>query len=752
MRHRFTAIFAALFLVGLGLSSPSHAGPAGPAAAEGVEQPPNVMLISTDDMHVDDLKYMPITRRLIGAQGTTFTDALSPYPLCCPARATLLTGLFNHNNGVVNNNGPFGGYGALLHGDFADETIPTWLNDTTQGADYETAFIGKFLNGYGGERRPDGSLTVPKGWDYFAAGVEGTGLYNQYSGEINVLDRSAGEREATLESTNQEYRTYWNNQRVIDRIEHADATDSPFFIWQSELAPHGSCWPNEGGGCTWGPPMSAPEDQEKFLNLALRTQQTPGFNERAIADKPDYIRKLPRFTQGRIDRIREYNRARVQSLQSVDRSVGQTVRKLEELGRLDNTLIIFTSDNGYVLGEHRYTGKTVAYEPSLRVPLLMRGPGVPVGKTVAATTSLVDIAATVADVAKATPALERDGVPVPLDGRSLLPIANGRAPGWSAIPVEAGWDGATSPDQWWYRGVRTKRYVYVEYEQSKEAELYDLRTDPYQLDNLAYRPTAAATRAAMAAKLQRLRGCSGAVCRSENGGGVPQPLSDGTPVHPDELAGLGSATQVVTLTAPAWGSTKGTAVAWRKVGRSWRVARGPFQVQLGSDGLARPGVRQPKDRTPAGAFKASAAMGLEANPGTAMRYRVLDGNDYWPFDASRPRSYNVFQPRRTEKARWSERQSVRWAAEPKRYPYALVMSYNLGSRVHRSARTGEMLARVPADVRKGSFVLHAGTATPRQGWVSMPARSMRWLLRWTDPAKHGTSFVVGTPDYLRNRL
>jgi N-acetylglucosamine-6-sulfatase len=767
VRHGIVALVASLLLLGTGIPDPPAADAAVPEAAgptatdptaaeSGDGRPPNIILITTDDQHVDDMKHMPITRRLIGDQGVTFTDAISSDPLCCPARAVLATGLLDHNNGVTTNVGQFGGYSALKNGGFADQTVPTWLKGTRDGYDYETAFIGKYLNGYGHDRPDDQPYEVPEGWDFFAGGLVGTGLYNYHAGIINVLDRTAGEEVATLEKPGT-YRTYYNTGKVIQRIEHAaggrpgsSGHDKPFFIWLSELAPHGSCWPRPERGCQWGPPMWAPEDDGKFTKLPLRPAKDPSFAERVVADKPSHIQELHPWTRKRIKRARAFHRAQARSLQSVDRAVGEIVERLEELGQLDNTVIIFTSDNGHLNGEHRYLGKTLPYEPSLRIPLLMRGPGIPAGVEVHRTTALVDIPATIADLAGATPTLERDGKAVPLDGMSLVPVANG-ARGWSALPIHAGDPEATELDDWWYRGVRTRRYTYVEYEQTGEQELYDRRRDPYQLDNVAYRTTHRKTRKVLAAKLDRLRGCSGDDCRSVSGGGVPRPEPDVAPIHPDELASVGSAQQVVTVTAASWGSTRGTLVTWRKVGMTWRVVGEPVTVRLGAKGMSRPDGRRFKSKVPAGAFAPAYGIGLDRDPGAKVRYRRLDDDDRWTFDPNMRETYNVLQPGRPLTARWAPRYSLRWAGSPRRYPHALVMRYNLPRGLYRSIGFGERVAREPADTTKGSLVFHAGRPTPGQGWVSMPPADVRRLVRWTDPAQSPT-FVIGPERYLRNNL
>ena len=691
-------------------------------AAEGEQ--PNIVLISTDDMNVQHLRHMPFTRRLIGGQGVTFEDAVAPNPLCCPARATMLTGQHSHNNKVATNSWPNGGQKALEP--LNDRLLPVWL----QAAGYDTTFVGKYLNGYG---RDDG---IPPGWKTWYASVVGGGLYDYYGATYNqngdIVDRS-GEYQADI------------TQQVTEEAIAAGAeTDKPFFVWQSNLAPHGACWPNPDGSCSWAGPMWDRAENGQFTDLLLPTLTSPAFNERVVSEKPVGIRALPSMSGPRTRRLVTFHRAQVRSLQAVDRNVRDIVGQLEETGELANTLIIFTSDNGFLLGEHRASGKVLPYEPSLKVPLLMRGPGLPAGARTAETAALVDIAPTIAAAAEATPTLT-------VDGRSLLPVAKGERRGYGALAIEAGLRGGDRGD-WFYQGVRTGRYTYVAYPQTGERELYDRRVDPHQLNNVAYRPTYRQTRSALAEKLAELRRCVGDECLSV-AASAPGPVSDGTPVHPDELGSTGRARQVVTLTASSWSTSRGTAVAWQRQGRTWRVVRGPFSVRLGRHGLTMPDrVRHLRGKTPVGTFRPATVMGLSRDPGTQQRYRRLDRDDHWPFDPRDPSTYNVFQPDRGAKATWNPALDERWSAHRSRYSYAMVMRYNLPSRVVRSARYGQQTATKPADVRKGSFVVHVGDPMGKQGWVSMPRARMRWLLTWMRPSTLDTKFVVGTPGYLRKNL
>jgi L,D-peptidoglycan transpeptidase YkuD (ErfK/YbiS/YcfS/YnhG family) len=408
-------------------------------------------------------------------------------------------------------------------------------------------------------------------------------------------------------------------------------------------------------------------------------------------------------------------------------------------------LFIFTTDNGYMMGEHRYSGKILGYEPSLRVPLLMRGPGIPVGKTVSSTVGLVDIAPTIAEVTQAQPMLTQDG-------RSVLGVANGTEPGYDAISIEAGPQTDAEKDGWLYQGVRTKRYTFMEYPTTDEFELYDRLVDPYELNNVAYRPTYAATRSTLAGMLSKLRACVGEQCRTV-GGPVPPPVPDGTPIHPDELGSIGTATQVVTLTASTWSTQQGTAVAWQKVGHTWRIARGPFPVTLGTNGMVGPGrARQLTGKVPAGSFRPSSAFGLNPDPGTTLRYRQFDENDYWPYDPASKSTYNVLQVSRSAKATWRSSLAERWWAHRFRYPSALIVDQNLPSGITWSTRFHERVASATADPTQGSFVVHSGAAIGKNGWVSMHPAQVRWLLGWMRPRAQGTRLVVGTPAYLRANL
>lgn len=702
----------ALLITTLGIQGPGVAAPR--------EDPPNIILITTDDQDVQSLRYMPFTRKLLGRQGVSFRQAISSYPLCCPARATIMTGQLAHNHGVLSNTPPAGGYEKLRP--LNDRTLPVWLRN----AGYRTTFVGKYLNTYGLKDPTE----VPAGWDNWNATVRG--VYDYDDAWVN--------ENGTLVDRTGEYQTDITQAVTDAAIRHGIERREPFFVWQSNLAPHAACTLN-GDGCSWGLPVPAKQDKGDFAGVTLPAERHPNFNERVVVDKPQRIRERPLRN---VNALRRRHQANVESLQAVDRNVQATVELLSSLGELENTLIIFTSDNGFLLGQHRYKGKTLPYESSLRVPMLMRGPGAPPGLVSKEMVSLVDVPATIADAAGAEPLLT-------LDGASLLDVAQGTSKGYEALTIEAGPAlPGIPPDEYLYHGVRTGRYTYVEYPVTGERELYDRARDPFQLVNVAYRPTHRRTRAALSTLTAQLSGCSGVTCHPA-GIAIPEPDGPEGPVHPDELGSLGAASQVVTVTASRWTAARGRAVAWQRKGRTWRAVRGPWTVKLGREGMS-PRATKKLYTTPAGTHRLRSAFGTRRNPGANLGYRRLDADDRWSYDPASPLTYNVLQPGRSPEATWRRRHEVLFSRYPGEFQRGLMAAHNPARGLYWSREDRQRMARRAADVRQGSLLLHTGARVGRHGWVSMPLADMSWLLRWADPAEQGTRLVVGTPGYLRRNL
>lgn len=497
----------------------SQAGPTPPRPSP---THPNVLVLMTDDQTNSDLHVMPNTRHLIGADGAAFARFYVSYPLCCPSRTTFLTGQYAHNTGVQGNSPDTdgGGYLNLLE---PDRTLPVWL----QSAGYETGVVGKWP-----EFPPPG---VPPGWNRWMTLTQST-IAHYYDYSLNWP--GGGTRQYGSQS-----RDY--NTSVLTRLADGFITDeargnSPFFLWVTYTAPHfgfgrhdaasrrcGSVpAPGVAAGQTAVP---APADAHAFAHTPL--PRPPSFNERDVRDKPAFLRK-ERLGPADIRQMTTDYRCRLASLLGVDRSVARIVHTLRRTGQLDETLVMFTSDNGFLLGQHREAGKNLPYEASSRVPLLMRGPGIPAGRRITSPTVNTDLAPTILGAAHTAEKADRSR---PMDGQSLLPLVDGHPDPDRAVLIEGRDDAAPfgsrgAYEAISYQGVRTSRYLYVEWHRalrssSAEAaaapigsghtaglELYDTTVDPGERQNQAEAPGYRRVRRRLASVLARLKRCAAGRC------------------------------------------------------------------------------------------------------------------------------------------------------------------------------------------------------------------------------------------------
>jgi N-acetylglucosamine-6-sulfatase len=442
---------------------------------------PNVVVIETDDQTVSDLASMPQTRAIFEPHGVTFRNSFVSESQCCPSRATFLTGLYAHNHRVLSTNPPFGGFTAFD----PSESLAVWL----QRAGYATALIGKYFNGYG----KDDPTYVPPGWTEWH-GLEGPSVYSFFGFAIN--------NDGHVRSYPGEYETdvlTRLSERFIRRRAHEGR---PFFLWTTYVAPHIGGPPQLAGS---GTATTVPSPLFAGAFLGRTFPMTPAFDEADVSDKPAAIARRKPLTPRRVDIAEQVWRLRQESLLSVDAGVVRLVAALRDAGALRDTLLVFTSDNGFLIGDHRVRdSKVLPYEPSIRVPLLMRGPGIPAGQTRGQLVWNGDLAPTILDATGTTAAWE-------LDGQSLLPFARSAAlPGPRQILLEGPPRGNSSTPR--FTGLRTRHRVYVEYSDG-ERELYDLRTDPYELDNRAHDPALAGVVSRLAQRLATLRGCAAADCR-----------------------------------------------------------------------------------------------------------------------------------------------------------------------------------------------------------------------------------------------
>lgn len=490
MRRRLTwrgrALAALVGVMAVGIAP--VLGPGGVASTRTQSaEPPNIVLILTDDQDFRSLAEMPHVGALLSEQGTTFPNFIFSTPSCCPSRASILRGQYTHNHGVLRSKPPNGGESTFRELGREDSTVATWLQD----AGYRTALVGKYLNGYGEDDR---TTRVPPGWSDWYAST--TIKYFDYTLVENGTRVEYGEEP-------EDYLTDVLSRKAQGIVEDAAAADAPLFMLLAARAPH-------------GPATPAPRHLDAFA--AAQAPRSPAYNERDVADKPAFVRDAPRLDGATRRQLDALYRDRMRTLLAVDEMVRDLVETLRATGELDNTYLLFTTDNGYALGEHRWIEKGLAYEESIRMPLLVRGPGIAAGVVDERLVSNIDLAPTFAELAGVEP-------PPFVDGRSLVPLLRGeRPPAWRDATLVATFerrperrrekaiDPTKNPR---FEALRTADRLYVEYA-TGERELYDLRADPNQLENLAGEgtPQRRAELRRLAGWLVELQTCEAAGCRA----------------------------------------------------------------------------------------------------------------------------------------------------------------------------------------------------------------------------------------------
>ena len=475
---------------------------------------PNILVIMSDDMREDELRLMPHVERLIAGRGVHFLNSFSPYPLCCPARSSFLSGQYTHNHGVWGNKPP---YGFLAFHDRS--TVATDL----AAAGYQTAMFGKYLNGYGEDPAPDGSAPdsyhyVPPGWEDWRGASRHA--YSYYQTMLN--------HNGALEGSRGIYQTRYFGHETADMVAELAQSPRPFFLWASYVAPH------------VGLPVEKDDPKQVLMSDGTRAPVTtparPGdaigvfdhklgelphmTQEHDLSDKPSFVREQRPLNAAETKAVATVEKQRAEALYVLDQEVGRTVKELKAVGELDNTLIVFTSDNGYLLAEHGFVqGKRLPYENSLRVPTVMAGPGIPHGQSRRDPIMILDLAPTFLDAAGARTSR-------PMDGVSMLGVARHGDRGWTR-PVFTESSLASLPKNHlplmnrrpqgpnplrFAQGIRTARYLYVEYA-TRERELYDLQRDPLELTNIVDRPDMKGVVAQLAAVLEHMRTCRAATCQ-----------------------------------------------------------------------------------------------------------------------------------------------------------------------------------------------------------------------------------------------
>ena len=491
---------------------------------------PNIVLVMMDDMRYDELRFAPNLLEHVVDRGLVFQNSFSPYPLCCPARATFLKGQYAHNHGVLYIRSP------LAFGAMDDRlTVASRLWD----AGYRTGLVGKYLNRYGTARSlvtgEESVRYVPPGWtDWMAAldpgwrlgKLEGGGVYNYFDMTQNV--------NGAVTFNTGEYSAEVIGRQASALVGAYHDARAPFFLYLAPPAPHnGAPFESDDPRHTvaadgtvrrLGTParpdwVKGRFDAEITKGHGVRTGLP---SEEDVSDKPAPIIALPEATEEERVAIRDVARQRAESIFAWDREFGRVVRELERTGEYDDTVFVWTSDNGYYNGEHRMReGKIWPHEVSLRVPLVVAGPGIRRGVRYAPA-STADLTATVLELAQA-PSLPA------MDGRSLLPVMVGADTAWTTPVLTEGLlkeiprTVADFPAVLTTSGIRTGRWKYTRYADGS-AELYDLLEDPNELTNVYWEPAFDTVRRQLEGAWLRTRSCKARACRAPLPAGLRVPV------------------------------------------------------------------------------------------------------------------------------------------------------------------------------------------------------------------------------------
>jgi len=455
--------------------------------AEATADPPNIVFVLADDLDYASAQEIPALGSLLVEDGASFEEAFASQSLCCPSRATILTGLYTHNHRVKGNllkdGGGFEMFRALGH---EKNTIAVHLQ---QEGGYRTAYFGKYLNGYAA-----GEPTyVPPGWDEWYGKLDQQKLYDYRINENGQVVYYGSEPE--------NFFTDVLSGQVTDFVRRAAPDPEPFFMHVAPTAPHDSDANDTDANNAEDQETVTPAERHRDTFADKEAPRPSSFNEEDVSDKPSWIGKTDPLSDDEISLIDDRYRKRLESMLAVEEMVASLIEELEAAGELENTYIFFTSDNGWFQGEHRiHKGKDSPYEESARIPLFVRGPGVPAGSKVERFVLNTDFAPTFADLG---------GVEFPADGRSFMPLLRGEDPSsWRSAVLLEGFVGKRHRN---YRAVRTETHKYVEYYRGEE-ELYDLRHDPYELESL-HESVDASLVEDLKAKLDPLKNCSEEGCR-----------------------------------------------------------------------------------------------------------------------------------------------------------------------------------------------------------------------------------------------
>jgi len=454
-----------------------------PASTHGENKRPNIVFVLTDDLSMNLIRYMPHVVDMQKA-GVTFTNYFVTESLCCPSRASIFTGRYPHNTGIFRNAGADGGYQAFRSRGHEGATFASAL--ATVG--YRTAMLGKYLNGYQPERDP-----AAPGWGTWAVAGNGYAEFNYALKEDGQTVRHG--------SAPQDYLTDVLADRAVQFIKQSAGT--PFLIEVATFAPH-------------APYTPAPRDGDAFFGLTA--PRSAAFDAAADRDAPKWLAGGTALSDDDKAAIDRDFRKRAQSVLAVDKLIGELQAAVAAIGEANNTYFVFSSDNGYHMGEHRLMpGKMTAYDTDIHVPLIVTGPNIRAGSTVEDIAENIDLCPTFAELAGMTPSGD-------IDGRSLAPLLHGQTlADWRAVALiehhgpardtaDPDFPAPRSGNPPSYEALRSRSFLYVEYADG-DKEYHDLASDPDELHN-TFASLPEGTKAALNAMLGAVEACrGGASCR-----------------------------------------------------------------------------------------------------------------------------------------------------------------------------------------------------------------------------------------------
>ncbi|KAI1351769.1 Arylsulphatase [Xylaria sp. FL0043] len=454
-----------------------------PLVHEDAPRRPNVVFVLTDDqdVHLNSLEYMPFVKKHLIEKGTSFNKHYCTTAICCPSRVTLWTGKAAHNTNVTDVSPPYGGYPKFVARGFNRDYFPVWL----QQAGYNTYYTGKLFNAH----------TILNYDKPYPGGFTGSDfLLDPYT--YDYLNSTFQRNEEKPRSYEGKYSTDVLAEKTYGFLDDAvrDLHNSPFFITAAPVGPHSNVvYSLKEQKARFSEPISANRHQHLFKDV--KVPRTANFNP----DQPsgaNWLLDLPQQNQSNVDYNDHFYRQRLRALQAVDELVDGLVARLKAYGILDNTYFVFSSDNGFHIGQHRLQpGKTCGYEEDINVPLIVRGPGVAANHSTDVVTSHTDLAPTFLRLLGIPLREDFDGKPIPLTKHEIGSAQRARR---EHVNVEF-WGRAISEGEHQilerehntYKAIRLSSPDYNLYYSvwcNNEHELYDMNLDPGQLDNILAAP------------------------------------------------------------------------------------------------------------------------------------------------------------------------------------------------------------------------------------------------------------------------